>query len=144
MLAEPRSTMTTTTMTPPLDVLVVDDDDGAREVMAMAITSLGHRCRVASSGEAALSEIAAARPDVVISDLEMPGMSGTELCRRLRASSDGISRVYFIVLSGYGDQAHRDAGAAVGVDSYQLKPVDLVELEASLHSAASIWWRATC
>lgn len=125
-----------------LGVLVVDDDELTSDLMAIAVRSFGHRCRVAPDGDAALRAIAEERPDVVISDLQMPGMSGTELCRRVRIVDAAISRVYFIILSGSDDPHQIDAGSAAGVDDFQHKPVDLDKLEASLAAARDIWWRA--
>lgn len=58
--------------------------------------------------------------------------------------SEEPSCIYFIILSGYDDQAHLDAGTAAGADDYQHKPVDLAKLESSLEAAARIWWRAAC
>jgi two-component system, cell cycle response regulator len=123
---------------PPLDVLVVDDDPHARDGLARAIRSFGHRCRVAEDGEAALRKMTEARADVVISDWDMPGMSGAELCRRTRAAADDAPYTYFIFLTGFDDREHLLAGMAAGADDYQRKPVDLDELEARLVSAARV------
>ena len=128
----------------PLAVLLGEDDEATSDVMAMAMRALGHRCRVVHDGTAALDAIAEERPDVVISDLEMPGMNGVDLCRRVRAAAKDISRIYFILVSGFDDQAHVDAGTAAGADEYQCKPLDLDRLEASLQTASTIWWRAPC
>jgi CheY-like chemotaxis protein len=130
--------------TRPLDVLLVEDDEATSELMAMAVRSFGHHCRVVHDGAHALEAIAEERPDVVVSDFEMPGMNGVDLCRRVRADASDISRIYFILLSGYDDPAHVDAGTAAGADDYQRKPIDLDRLEASLHAASTVWWRATC
>lgn len=127
-----------------LDVLVVDDDELTADLMAFAVQSFGHRCRVALDGEAALRAMVEEAPDVVISDLEMPGISGTELCRRVRKAAPDVSRIYFILLSGHDDPAHLAAGAAAGADAYQVKPVDLDKLEASLLVAKDIQSRARC
>ncbi len=130
--------------TKPLAVLLVEDDVLTSELMEMALRSFGHNCRVVHDGTAALAAIADHRPDVVISDLEMPGMNGMDLCRHIRADAKDISRIYFIILSGFDDAAHLAAGAAAGADDFQHKPVDLAKLESSLETAAAIWWRATC
>ena len=127
-----------------LSVLVVDDDELTADLMAVAVQSFGHRCRVAADGEAALRAMVEEAPDVVISDLEMPGISGTELCRRVREAAPDVSRIYFILLSGYDDQAHLEAGAAAGADDYQVKPVDLDKLQASLLVAKDIGRRTRC
>jgi two-component system, cell cycle response regulator len=122
----------------PLEVLVVDDDPITLTGLARAVRSFGHRCRVASDGEAALRSMAEAHVDVVISDWDMPRMTGAELCRRTRAAADDAPYTYFIFLTGFDDREHMLEGMAAGADDYQRKPVDLDELEARLVSAARI------
>lgn len=122
----------------PLEVLVVDDERSSREGLALAIRALGHRCRTAVDGEDALRAIDERHPNVVISDWEMPGMNGAELCRRTRCAGDEAPYTYFILLSAFGDRDHLVAGMAAGADDYQKKPVDLDELEARLVSAARV------
>lgn len=122
----------------PLQVLVVDDDPVARDGLAKAVRSFGHRCRVAADGNAALLAMAEAHTDVVISDWNMPGMTGAELCRRTRATADDAPYTYFIILTGFDDREHLLEGMAAGADDYQRKPVVLDELEARLVSAARI------
>ncbi len=120
-----------------LDVLVVDDERSSRNGLALAIQALGDRCRVAAGGEEALRMIAERHADVVISDWNMPGMSGAELCRRTRsATTDDAPYTYFIILTAFSDHDHLLAGMVAGADDYQRKPVDLDELEARLVSAA--------
>ncbi len=71
----------------PLEVLVADDDDAAREALVAAVESLGHRCRAARDGLEAWELHRQRRADVILSDWKMPGMDGLELCRRTRASA---------------------------------------------------------
>lgn len=122
----------------PLEVLVVDDDRSSREGLARVVRGYGHHCRTAISGEEALVAIAARRPDVVISDWQMPGMNGAELCRATRSAADDAPYTYFIILSAFGDRAHLLAGMEAGADDYQCKPVDLDALEARLLTAARV------
>lgn len=122
----------------PLEVLVVDDDLGAAQGLAHAIRSFGHRCRTAQDGAEALRAVSDKRPDVIISDWDMPEMNGAELCRRLRAGGDDAPYTYFILLSAWCDRDHLLAGMTAGADDYQRKPVDVDELEARLLSAARV------
>lgn len=122
----------------PLDVLVVDDERSSRDGLALAVRELGHQCRTAIDGNDALRAIAERRPDVVISDWDMPGLNGPDLCRRTRGGEDDAPYTYFILLTAFGDRAHLLAGMAAGADDYQRKPVDLDELEARLVSAARV------
>ncbi len=120
-----------------LDILVVDDERSSRNGLALAIRAFGHRCRTATDAQEALRLIGQARPDVVITDWEMPGMNGAELCKAARDEED-TPYTYFIILTAFGDREHLLAGMTAGADDYQRKPVDLDELEARLVSAARV------
>ena len=76
--------------------------------------------------------------NVVISDWDMPGMSGAELCKWTRTAADGAPYTYFIFLTGFADREHGLAAMAAGADDYQQKPVDLAALEARLVAAARV------
>ena len=121
-----------------LKVLVVDDDQDTGDGLARLVRSFGHDCRVASDGNEALRVMAEGRTDVVISDWDMPGMGGAELCKRTRTAADEAPYTYFIFLTGFDDREHLFAGMEAGADQYLRKPVDLDELEAQLVSAARL------
>jgi len=121
-----------------LEVLVVDDDPETRDLLARWVTRAGHRCREAKDGQHALALLAAQHADVVISDWEMPGMTGAELCATLRTAVDDEPYTYFIIMTAFDDREHLIAGMASGADDYQRKPVNLDELEARLLSAARV------
>lgn len=70
----------------PIKILLVDDDASFREVTAIALESAGYTVCEAADGHAALAAMQREMPDVVISDLSMPGMDGREFCRRVRAN----------------------------------------------------------
>jgi two-component system cell cycle response regulator len=122
-----------------LDVLVVDDDGEARSALCKAVVDLGHACRGAEDGLRALELLQQKHADVIISDWEMPGMTGAELCRRTRKADDEDGPyTYFILLTAHADRQHMLDGMAAGADDYQTKPVDLDELEARLVSATRV------
>jgi two-component system, cell cycle response regulator len=122
---------------PPLDILVVDDDDSARHFLSAAVLSLGHQCRTAKDGVEALEMHRQAAADVILADWQMPRMDGAELCRQVRAV-EGAPYTYFIFMTGFDDKEHYVRGMAVGADDYHAKPVDLEELEARLCSAQRV------
>jgi two-component system cell cycle response regulator len=126
-------------VTKPLDVLVVDDDESSRELISIAVHSFGHHCRVAVDGTDALRLLAEQPADLVISDWDMPGMNGAELCQRVRGTGDDEDRyTYFIIMTAFDDREHLLAGMAAGADDYQRKPVSFDELEARLLSAGRV------
>jgi diguanylate cyclase (GGDEF)-like protein len=118
-----------------LRVLVVDDEEDAREVVWSAILSLGHSCAVARDGVEALEMQARNPADVVISDWKMPRMDGLELCRRIRAEDPSRAYTHFIFATGNGDKAHIAEGIRAGADDYLVKPIDIDLLEIRLDVA---------
>lgn len=81
--------------------------------------------------------------NVLISDWDMPEMSGLELCKRIRGAAHRGDYTYFIFLTGFDDREHLFAAMEAGADHFQGKPVDLDALEAQLLSAARLieWHR---
>ena len=119
-----------------LRVLLVDDDPTARAMLAAALgETLGHQVVTASSGEDALVAALQFSPQIVITDWVMPGMSGLDLCRALRAAEWG-KKMYILMLTGL--DAREDVAEAfeAGVDDYLGKPVDLRMLRGRLRAAA--------
>jgi CheY-like chemotaxis protein len=116
-------------------VLLVDDDALAVHVIGATVRRLGHECVTATDGDAAWAVYQETLPDVVISDLSMPGLDGVDLCRRIRAHKRG-RRAHFIVMTGHDDDASLEACKAAGADDYLVKPVSFDELEARLCKAA--------
>jgi CheY-like chemotaxis protein len=119
---------------PTLDVLVVDDEPATLSAMAIAVRDNGCSCRTALSADDALSMYAERRADIVISDWNMPGMSGLDLCRLLKSRDP---RVYFLLVT-----AHEDARFLEGVrgcvDDFLPKPVDMDELAIRLGAAGRL------
>ncbi len=121
----------------PLDVLVVDDDPPAREALATAIESFGHRCRLAADGIEALAMHRARPADVIVSDWRMPGMDGMDLCRRVRAL-DGGTYTYLLFTSARASKRDFVDAVRAGADDCLWKPIDIDELEARLIAARRV------
>jgi DNA-binding response OmpR family regulator len=112
-------------------VLVVDDDRGIREALRRGLALEGFVVRDAPDGAAALEEIAARPPAIVLLDVAMPGLSGVEVVRRLR--EDGMT-LPVCMLSARDEVDDRVAGLAAGADDYVVKPFSVAELAARLHA----------
>ena len=111
-----------------LDVLVVDDDPLMRRILLTTLSHDGHRLTAAADGDTAWDHIQRERPRLIVTDWEMPGLSGPELVRRIRAA-DG-PYVYIILLtvrSGLDDLLE---GLDAGADDYLTKPLNARELRA--------------
>jgi two-component system OmpR family response regulator len=107
-------------------ILIVDDDPHIREVLMFALGKAGMETAQAGDGEAALAEIEARRPDLVVLDINMPRMDGLEVCRRLRASGD----LPILFLSSRDDEVDRVVGLELGGDDYVVKPFSPREVVA--------------
>ncbi len=107
-------------------ILIVDDDPHIREVLTFALGKAGMETREAGDGEAALAEIEARRPDLVVLDINMPRIDGLEVCRRLRASGD----LPILFLSSRDDEVDRVVGLEMGGDDYVVKPFSPREVVA--------------
>ena len=116
---------------PPRRVLVVDDQPDSTDSLAMLLRLCGHEVWTAADGPSALGEFARVRPDVVFLDLGLPGMSGYDVARQLRALPEGHD-VRLVALTGYGTEADREKSRAAGFDVHLAKPVDPQAVEALL------------
>ena len=111
-------------------VLVVDDDVTVRDVVCRYLERAGHEVATAGTGEEALSAFAARPPDLVVLDLMLPGITGLEVCRRLRQAGS----VPVIMLTALGEEEHRIAGLELGADDYVAKPFSPRELALRVSS----------
>jgi len=111
-----------------LRILVVDDEPDVVEIIELTFSLQwpGSEVMAAADGESALKLFQTERPDVVILDVGLPGMSGFEVCRRLRAISD----VPILMLTVKGEELDRLKGLELGADDYIVKPFSPLELVA--------------
>lgn len=107
-------------------VLIVDDDPHIREVVRFALEKGGFRAAEAGDGRQALERFTELRPELLILDITMPEMDGTDVCRAIRAGSD----VPIIFLSSRDDEIDRIVGLELGGDDYVTKPFSPRELLA--------------
>lgn len=114
-------------------VLVVDDDLGIRTVLARLLRAEGYNVTLASDGLEALSLMQSAGYDLVISDVNMPGITGIELCRSMKHNA-ATRFVPVILVTGAADAELRLVGITAGADDFLNKPYDAVELRARVRS----------
>jgi len=112
----------------PSTILVVDDEPIVREVVERYLRQEGFAVETAADGPEALRRFAAARPDLVLLDLMLPGIDGLEVCRRIRATSN----VPIVMLTAKGDETDTVIGLGVGADDYVAKPFSPRELTARI------------
>jgi len=126
-----------------MKILAVEDDPVASAVLARTLEKLGHEVVTVADGGAALEALARDPVRVVVSDWDMPGLDGLELCRRVRGRP-GSDYVYFILLTGKlpSENNQREAIEA-GVDDFLSKPLVTQEIWMRLHVAERILRYAT-
>jgi len=114
-------------------VLVVDDQPDSTDSLALLLRLRGHEVSTAADGPGAVDEFLRSKPEVVFLDLGLPGMSGYDVARRLRAMPEGRD-VRLVAVTGYGTEADRERTRAAGFDLHLAKPVDPHAVEALLAS----------
>lgn len=120
-----------------MKVLVVDDDIGSRLVATAAVEQAGHECISAPDGDAAWALYQTHRPNVVVSDLMMPGLDGLALCRAIRGDETD-TYTYVVLLTSHGGQEDVLAGMEAGADDYVSKPLDPFTLRTRLLAAERV------
>ena len=118
-------------------ILVADDEHTSLLIAKMALRKLGYQCDTVADGIQAWDAFCSGRPDVVISDWMMPGLSGLQLCRKFRSHTSG-AQTYFIMVSGLGAREQIVEGMDAGADDYLLKPLDIDDLRIRLIAAARV------
>ena len=112
-------------------ILVVDDNIDAAETLKMVLHASGHAVAMAHEGLAALALAQHWRPDVVLLDIGLPGLSGYEVARQIRLD-DAFRNVMLIALTGYGQAEDRQRSAQAGFDHHLVKPTSFHTLEKIL------------
>lgn len=116
-------------------ILVVDDNDDAADLLALMLEQAGYATEVVHDGPAALARVEDWTPDVAILDIGLPGMSGYEVARALRADRR-FAGIALIALTGWGSERDKQRALDAGFDSHLTKPVDAGELHGTLAAFA--------
>src|SRR5437879_635598 len=114
-------------MTPPQRLLLVDDEPDLQQLLVFNLDAAGFAVEAVSTGAAGIEAALRERPAVVILDLMLPDIPGTEVCRRLRVEHK-LDDVGILMLTARGDEYDRVLGFEVGADDYVVKPYSVREL----------------
>ncbi len=114
-------------------VLLVEDEPAQREVLAYNLEAEGFGVAKAENGDDALLLVDEAQPDVIILDWMLPGVSGIEICRRLKSNTE-TRKIPVIMLTARSEEADRVRGLETGADDYVIKPYSVIELMARVRT----------
>ena len=113
------------------EVLLVDDNPANLKLVRVLLTTEGYKVRVASDAEEALKVLDDFEPQLILMDVQLPGMDGLELTRRLKADPRR-RHIVIIALTAYAMKGDEEKARAAGADGYLSKPVDTRTLPASI------------
>jgi DNA-binding response OmpR family regulator len=112
-------------------ILVIDDDENLRDTIGLMLEQEGFRAVLEGDGKAGYEKAVMLKPDLVLVDLRLPGMSGVEICKQLRA---GHVQTPIVVLSAAGDEVDKVLLLEIGADDYVVKPFGTRELLARIRA----------
>src|SRR5438094_470319 len=114
-------------------ILIVEDEEPLSLLLRYNLEAEGYQVDIAVRGDEAETRLKESPPDLVVLDWMLPGISGIELCRRLRARSE-TERLPIIILTARGEETERVRGLATGADDYIVKPFSVPELSARVRA----------
>ncbi|MDY0225380.1 MAG: response regulator [Desulfomicrobium apsheronum] len=118
-------------------LLLVDDEERFRDTLAKRLKETGYEVSGASSGMEALDKLAAEKFDIVVLDIQMPGLSGIETLSEIRSKHVGIE---VIMLTGHGDVSSAVEGMRLGAYDYLMKPCEYEYLVVKIQEAFKVKW----
>ncbi|HUO07556.1 MAG TPA: response regulator [Phycisphaerae bacterium] len=116
-------------------VLIVEDDPSQRDMLVTLLTANKYEVIVAGDAETALEMVGNRRPRMIISDWSMPGINGTEFCRRVRALDQG-EYIFFLIVTAHSEKRHMIEAFDAGVDDFVVKPFHQGELLARIRAGS--------
>lgn len=112
-------------------ILVIEDEDILAQILVMGLEGDGHTVISAGDGVAGLEAVRSESPDLVVTDMSLPKMTGWELIEKLRAQP-ATADLPIIAMTGHATAEDRSAAYAAGVSAYQQKPIDMARLKAKI------------
>jgi CheY-like chemotaxis protein len=116
-----------------LSIILVDDNVDSAEMMRDLLEALGHSVKLAHDGASALALAGARAPDVMILEIGLPDMDGSEQARRLR-TMPSLAATRLVAHTGYGAPHDREKTSAAGFDFHLVKPVSMADLQTALRT----------
>ncbi|MFF0159485.1 response regulator transcription factor [Streptomyces sp. NPDC005263] len=110
-------------------VLIADDDADIRDLVDFKLTQSGHEVTAVEDGMAALRAVREQLPDLALLDIRMPGMSGLDVCRELRAAAE-TANIPVIMITARSQEGDVEVGFEAGADDYIIKPFSPRELSS--------------
>ena len=117
----------------PKEILIVEDEPGVVVALQFLLQQQGHKVLVAERGEDALELIYKYKPDLVLLDIMLPGISGWEVCEIIRLNPD-YRDIKIVFLTARGDESEIARGLALGADAYITKPFSNEQLIAKINT----------
>ncbi|MEU0068635.1 response regulator [Streptomyces sp. NPDC006332] len=114
-------------------VLIADDDADIRDLVAFKLTQSGHEVIAVEDGMAALRAVREQPPDLALLDIRMPGMSGLDVCRELRAAAE-TANLPVIMITARSQEGDVEIGFEAGADDYIIKPFSPRELSSRVNA----------
>ena len=114
-------------------ILVVEDEEDLQEVLSYNLRQAGHETTIVGTGQAGLERVGLETPDLVLLDLMLPDMSGTDVCRALK-SDPATRHIPVVMLTAKGEEIDRVVGFELGADDYVVKPYSMRELTLRLQA----------
>ena len=108
-------------------ILIIEDEEDLAELVAFSLEKEGYRTSIAHDGKSGLDKARNDSPDLILLDLMLPGLLGTEICKLLK-SSDKTSGIPVVMMTAKGEEIDRVVGFEVGADDYVVKPFSTREL----------------
>jgi len=118
-----------------LKILLVEDDDDLRALYSYMLAAGGYKVKAVRNGLEALAEIQVNRPDVIVTDIIMPGLSGLELIEAVR-SNDELADLPVVAITSFGESIREEARAAGATDSID-KPTEIARMREVIEAAVS-------
>ena len=112
-------------------ILVVDDEEDIRELVIITLEDEGYEMHEATNGEEAVEKAKELKPDLMVLDVMMPGLTGYEVCEELKGEA-ATSGIKIVLLSARGSPTAERTGKAKGADAYMVKPFEPAELRGKI------------